>query len=248
MLYQPQINAATGLIYGVEALVRWYNPKLGHVSPVEFIQVAEDVGIINDIGNFVIKKSLQDILQFNNRSNTQLHLSINISPKQLMEPDFVSNVINLTNEMAVDNRLITLEITENVLINDLAKVQPVLQSIRNSGMKLSLDDFGTGYSSLSYLSNLPIDEIKIDRSFIDKLLTNDQSESLVKTIIAIGQFCDLTVIAEGVETKEQYDHLRHYRCDLVQGYYFDRPLSLAALIATYQVSHETAPQVTHIQN
>lgn len=248
VLYQPQIDAATGQIYGVEALVRWYNPKLGHVSPVEFIQVAEDVGIINDIGNFVIKKSLQDILQFNNRSNTQLHLSINISPKQLMEPDFVSNVINLTHEMAVDNRLITLEITENVLINDLAKVQPVLQSIRNSGMKLSLDDFGTGYSSLSYLSNLPIDEIKIDRSFIDKLLTNDQSESLVKTIIAIGQFCDLTVIAEGVETKEQYDHLRHYRCDLVQGYYFDRPLSLAALIATYQVSHETAPQVTHIQN
>ena len=232
VLYQPQIDAATGQIYGVEALVRWYNSKLGHVSPVEFIQVAEDVGIINDIGNFVIKKSLQDILQFNNRSNTQLHLSINISPKQLMEPDFVSNVINLTHEMAVDNRLITLEITENVLINDLAKVQPVLQSIRNSGMKLSLDDFGTGYSSLSYLSNLPIDEIKIDRSFIDKLLTNDQSESLVKTIIAIGQFCDLTVIAEGVETKEQYDHLRHYRCDLVQGYYFDRPLSLAALIAT----------------
>ncbi|NQZ92495.1 MAG: cache domain-containing protein [Moritella sp.] len=248
VLYQPQIDTATGQIYGVEALVRWYNPKLGHVSPVEFIQVAEDVGIINDIGNFVIKKSLQDILQFNNRSNTQLHLSINISPKQLMEPDFVSNVINLTHEMAVDNRLITLEITENVLINDLAKVQPVLQSIRNSGMKLSLDDFGTGYSSLSYLSNLPIDEIKIDRSFIDKLLTNNQSESLVKTIIAIGQFCDLTVIAEGVETKEQYDHLRHYSCDLVQGYYFDRPLSLADLIATYQVSHETEHQVTHIQN
>ena len=241
VLYQPQIDAATGQIYGVEALVRWYNPKLGHVSPVEFIQVAEDVGIINDIGNFVIKKSLQDILQFNNRSNTQLHLSINISPKQLMEPDFVSNVINLTNEMAVENRLITLEITENVLINDVAKVLAVLQSIRNSGMKLSLDDFGTGYSSLSYLSNLPIDEIKIDRSFIDKLLTNDQSESLVKTIIAIGQFCDLTVIAEGVETKEQYDHLRHYRCDLVQGYYFDRPLSLAALISSYQtsrISHE----------
>jgi len=236
VLYQPQIDAATGQIYGVEALVRWYNPKLGHVSPVEFIQVAEDVGIINEIGNFVIKKSLQDILQFNNACNTQLHLSINISPKQLMEPNFVSNVINLTNEMAFDNRLVTLEITENVLINDLAKVQPILQSIRNNGLKLSLDDFGTGYSSLSYLSNLPIDEIKIDRSFIDKLLTNDQSESLVKTIIAIGQLCDLTVIAEGVETKEQYDHLRHYRCDLVQGYYFDRPLSLASLIAAYQTS------------
>ena len=235
VLYQPQINVATGQIYGVEALVRWHNTKLGHVSPVEFIQVAEDVGIIHEIGRFVIKKSLRDILQFNRESDIQLQLSINISPKQLMEPNFTTDLINITHNMAVDNRLITLEITENVLINDLAKVQPVLQSIRDSGFKLSLDDFGTGYSSLSYLSNLPINEIKIDRSFIDKFLTNSQSESLVKTIIAIGQFCDLTVIAEGVETKEQYDRLRHYHCDLVQGYYFDRPLSLAALISNYQI-------------
>ncbi|MDX2320310.1 MAG: cache domain-containing protein [Moritella sp.] len=233
VLYQPQIDVATGKIYGVEALVRWHNAKLGHVSPVEFIQVAEDVGIINEIGRFVIEKSLPDILRFNRGSDIQLQLSINISPKQLMEPHFVSNLIKITNDMAVDTRLITLEITENVLINDLAKVQPILQSIRDSGLKLSLDDFGTGYSSLSYLSNLPIDEIKIDRSFIEKLLTNDQSESLVKTIIAIGQLCDLTVIAEGVETKEQYERLRHYRCDLVQGYYFDKPLPLAALIANY---------------
>jgi len=241
VLYQPQIDAVTGLIYGVEALVRWYNPKLGHISPVEFIKVAEDVGTINEIGRFVIEKSLADILQFNRENNTQLQLSINISPKQLMEPKFVADLIKITDSMAVDNSLVTLEITENVLINDLAKVQPILQSIKDSGFKLSLDDFGTGYSSLSYLSNLPIDEIKIDRSFIDKLLTNDQSESLVKTIIAIGQFCDLTVIAEGVETKEQYDHLRHYRCDLVQGYYFDRPLSLTDLISSYQirvVNHE----------
>lgn len=236
VLYQPQINADTGVIYGVEALVRWYNPKLGHISPVEFIQVAEDVGIINQIGQFVITKSLTDILQFNREHNTALQLSINISPKQLMEANFVTELIKITTNMAADNSLITLEITENVLINDLATVQPILQSIKDYGFKLSLDDFGTGYSSLSYLSNLPIDEIKIDRSFIDKLLTNDQSESLVKTIIAIGQFCDLTVIAEGVETKEQYDRLRDYRCDLVQGYYFDRPLALADLTANYHVN------------
>ncbi|PKH08231.1 histidine kinase [Moritella sp. Urea-trap-13] len=234
VLYQPQIDVATGLIYGVEALVRWYNPKLGHISPVEFIKVAEDVDMINEIGRFVIEKSLTDILRFNRDSDIQLQLSINISPKQLMEPDFVSNLIKITTDMAVDNNLVTLEITENVLINDLAKVQPILQSIRDNGFKLSLDDFGTGYSSLSYLSNLPINEIKIDRSFIDKLLTNDQSESLVKTIIALGELCDVTVIAEGVETKEQYARLHHYSCDLVQGYYFDRPLPLKQLITTYQ--------------
>jgi diguanylate cyclase (GGDEF)-like protein len=239
VLYQPQINVATGIIYGVEALVRWYNPKLGHISPVEFIKVAEDVGMINDIGRFVIEKSLTDILRFNLDSDVQLQLSINISPKQLMEPDFISNLIKITTDMAADHTLVTLEITENVLINDLAKVQPILQAIRDYGFKLSLDDFGTGYSSLSYLSNMPITEIKIDRSFIDKFLTNSQSESLVKTIIAIGQLCNLTVIAEGVETKEQYDRLYHYNCDLVQGYYFDRPLSLADLTENYQVSHKT---------
>ena len=236
VLYQPQIDVVTGHIYGVEALVRWHNAKLGHVSPVEFIQVAEDVGIINEIGRFVIEKSLRDIVLFNSQSDIQLQLSINISPKQLMEPNFINELTNITNDTALDNSLITLEITENVLINDLAKVQPILQSIRSRGFKLSLDDFGTGFSSLSYLSNLPINEIKIDRSFIDKFLTNDQSESLVKTIIAIGQLSDLTVIAEGVETKEQYERLHHYRCDLVQGYYFDRPLSLADLKSNYQMN------------
>ncbi|WP_017222940.1 bifunctional diguanylate cyclase/phosphodiesterase [Moritella dasanensis] len=239
VLYQPQIDVSTGQIYGVEALARWYNPKLGHISPVEFIKVAEDVGMINEIGRFVIEKSLTDILLFNRDSDIQLQLSINISPKQLMEPHFVSNLIKITTDIAVDNHLVTLEITENVLINDLATVQPILQSVRDNGFKLSLDDFGTGYSSLSYLSNLPISEIKIDRSFIDKFLTNDQSESLVKTIIALGELCDVIVIAEGVETEEQYARLRHYRCDLVQGYYFDRPLSLAALTENYQHHHAT---------
>ncbi|QUM75705.1 cache domain-containing protein [Moritella sp. 24] len=250
VLYQPQINVATGQIYGVEALVRWHNAKLGHVSPVEFIQVAEDIGLINEIGRFVIERSLHDIVQFNHHSAIQLQLSINISPKQLMEPDFLNQLINITDDVDLDNSLITLEITENVLINDLAKVQPILQSIRRCGFKLSLDDFGTGYSSLSYLSNLPINEIKIDRSFIDKFLTNDQSESLVKTIIAIGQLSDLTVIAEGVETKEQYERLRHYRCDLVQGYYFDRPLALTDLISRYplnQVSHGAESAVTETE-
>ena len=235
VLYQPQINVATGQICGVEALVRWHNPKLGNVSPVEFISIAEDIGIINEISQFVMEKSLRDIGLFNRESAAALlQLSINISPKQLLEPNFVNNVINMTNQVGFDKNLITLEITENVLINDMDKVRPVLQAIRNSGLMLSLDDFGTGYSSLSYLSNLPINEIKIDRSFIDKFLTNSQSESLVKTIISIGQLGNYTVVAEGVETKEQYERLIQLRCDLIQGYYFDRPLSLADLRLNYQ--------------
>ncbi|MBL4942041.1 MAG: cache domain-containing protein [Colwellia sp.] len=235
--YQPQISVETGEILGVEALIRWQNKILGFVSPAEFIQVAENIGIISDIGAFVIERALRDIMQFNLKNAYDLHLSINISPKQLMEPFFAESVVNMINKVAFKPNLITLEITENVLISDLSKVQPVLQHLRDQGFKLSLDDFGTGYSSLSYLSNLPMNEIKIDRSFIDKFLTNAQSESLVKTIIAIGQFCHLTVVAEGVETKEQYERLVLYHCDLIQGYYFDKALTINDLTTKYQLDH-----------
>jgi diguanylate cyclase (GGDEF)-like protein len=234
VLYQPQISAESGDILGLEALIRWNNKILGPVSPDEFIQVAEDIGIIHDIGRFVIKKALKDIKQFNINNSYPLQISINISPKQLMEPLFANEIVSITEKIMFDPRLITLEITESVLISDLKKVRPVLHQLREKGFNLSLDDFGTGYSSLSYLSNLPITEIKIDQSFIENLLVNDQTESLVKTIIAIGQFCNLTVVAEGVETKEQYERLVNYRCDLIQGYYVDRPLSLLILIKKYQ--------------
>jgi diguanylate cyclase (GGDEF)-like protein len=234
VVYQPQISVKTGTLIGVEALVRWNNTLLGPISPNEFIHVAEDIGMINDIGRFVNKQSMQDILQFNRLTNSNLRLSINISPKQLMEPLFVDDILNTAQDVGIKNQLITLEITENVLIVNVKKAQPILQQLKDSGFKLSLDDFGTGYSSLSYLNNLPINEIKIDKTFIDKLLTNNQSESLVKTIIAIGKLSQMTVVAEGVETKEQYERLAHLHCDKIQGYYFDRPLSLEALIAKYK--------------
>jgi len=234
VFYQPQISVETGMIQGVEALARWNNKILGSVSPNEFIKLAEDIGIISDIGNFVIEKALKDIKQFNFSNAHELQLSINISPKQLMEPNFAEYTLDVLKKIAFNPHLVTLEVTENVLISDLNKVTPVLHQLRNYGFKLSLDDFGTGYSSLNYLGNLPMNEIKIDRSFIEKLLVNKQSESLVKTIIAIGQFYDLSVVAEGVETKDQYERLALYNCDLIQGYYFDRPLPLSELIEKHQ--------------
>jgi diguanylate cyclase (GGDEF)-like protein len=234
ILYQPQINVKTGKLVSVEALSRWNNKLLGLISPDEFIHVAEDIGMINEIGHFVIKQSMLDILKFNQQNATIIRLSINISPKQLVEPQFVEQLLQTTKDIGFDNRLITLEITENVLIANVKKVQPVIQQLKNAGFKLSLDDFGTGYSSLFYLNNLPINEIKIDKSFIDQLLTNNQSESLVKTIIAIGQLYQMTVVAEGVETKEQYERLIHLKCDKIQGYYFDRPLSIEVLTTKYK--------------
>jgi diguanylate cyclase (GGDEF)-like protein len=234
VFYQPQICVETGKIQGVEALVRWSNKILGNVSPTEFIKLAEDIGIISDIGHFVINKALKDIKQFNDTHTYDLQLSINISPKELMDTNFVDRTLNSINEIAFNPHLVTLEVTENVLISDLNKVTPILKQLRDHGIKFSLDDFGTGYSSLSYLGNLPMNEIKIDRSFIEKLLVNKQSESLVKTIIAIGQFYNLSVVAEGVETKEQYERLALFNCDLIQGYYFDKPLALSNLIDKYQ--------------
>lgn len=234
--YQPQFCVKTGKIVGVEALLRWNGKKLGVVSPAEFIPIAESTGTINELGDYVIYKAMKDIHTFNLNSAFNLNLSINISPKQLLEPDFVANVVRTSKELCIDPQLITLEITENVLITDLSVVQPILLELRDNQFKLSLDDFGTGYSSLSYLSNLPMNEIKIDRTFIDKFLTNSQSESLVKTIIAIGGFCELSVVAEGVETKEQFERLAQYNCDLIQGYYFDKPLKYAELITKYQTN------------
>jgi len=228
--YQPQICVVTGQIVAVEALVRWDNQNLGVVSPAEFIPIAENTGFIRELGNYIVYKAMSDIKALNDSVSTPLSLSINISPKQLVEHDFVESIVQASQELAFDNNLIMLEITENVLISDLSVVQPTLEALRSQGFKISLDDFGTGYSSLSYLSNLPLNEIKIDRSFIDKFLKNSQSESLVKTIIAIGEFCHLSVVAEGVETQEQMDLLTEYNCDLVQGYLFYKPLPLKDLV------------------
>lgn len=234
VFYQPQMSVNSGCILGVEALIRWHNAVLGHVSPAEFIPIAEKSGLIKALGEFVLSKAMSQIKQFNSKNSHPVMLSVNISPTQLLEPNFINSVVQLRDEIGFNPDQITLEVTENVLISDLSQVQPILTALKEHDFKLSLDDFGTGYSSLSYLSNLPMDEIKIDRSFIDKLLTNNQSESLVQTIIAIGEFCNLTVVAEGVETHAQYERLIDYKCDLIQGYYFDKPLSYEALEAKYK--------------
>lgn len=226
VLYQPQIEADNGHVIGVEALARWSNLRLGMVAPTTFIKVAEDTGLIHDIGLFVFRRACEDILAVSPNGERQLHLSVNISPKQLLEPDFPEFLSEIVADVGIDVNRITLEITENVFLNDLNKVEPVLSRLRSIGFGISLDDFGTGYSSLSYLNSLPISEIKIDRCFIDKLLVNEQSDNLVKAIIAIGKSCDLKVVAEGVETQQQYNKLVEYDCRLLQGYYFDRPLPI----------------------
>ncbi|MDB1124027.1 bifunctional diguanylate cyclase/phosphodiesterase [Vibrio algarum] len=229
VLYQPQIDVKNEKLVSVEALARWSNERLGMVPTVKFIAVAERIGVIDEIGHFVFRRACEDILTISPNGTECIDVSINISPIQLMAQDFVGEILAIVDEVGISVNRITLEITENVLIDDVDKVTPILHHLRNLGFGISLDDFGTGYSSLSYLNNLPITEIKIDRCFVDKILVSDQSSTLIKAIIAIGASCDLQVVAEGVETKEQHVRLVSYGCNLVQGYYFDRPLPIDKL-------------------
>ncbi|WP_141676873.1 MULTISPECIES: cache domain-containing protein [unclassified Aliivibrio] len=236
VMYQPQIDIETGELYGVEALSRWHNKTLGFVSPVDFIAVAEEIGGIDAIGDFVLQRACEDILTLMANGLGAVMVSVNLSPKQLIQPDFIQRVTAIVDTTGIDISRVTLEITENILISDLEEVSPILTQLQQLGFGISLDDFGTGYSSLSYLNILPITEIKIDRSFINSLFINQQSETLVKAIIAIGASCHMKVVAEGVETKEQLNKLIEYKCDLVQGYYFDKPLSIHDLCIKYSVN------------
>ena len=229
VLYQPQICTSNEHMISVEALVRWKSLTLGNVTPDEFIPLAERTGLINDIGMFVIKRACEDVLKLSPNGSDALKLSLNISPKQLLNETFVEEVSLAVTRTGIDVSRLTLEVTESMPIRDLVKVTPVLQQLKNLGYGISLDDFGTGYSSLSHLNELPINELKIDRSFISSMSENARCNALVKAILAIGTSYQLTVVAEGVETKEQQLMLKKYGCDLIQGYYYSKPISIQAL-------------------
>ena len=231
--YQPQFRASDGKLVGIEALLRWSNPKLGEVSPDIFINVAEEIGLIHNLGLFVFAQACKDISNIRLALNNDIHLSINISPKQLLKPNFSDSLRSVLDSLKMSPSRITLEITENVFLNDFEQVKPILQDLRETGFGLSLDDFGTGYSSLSYINNLPLTEIKIDRTFTNKLLTSHQSETLILAIIAIGKASDMRVVAEGVETEDQSVQLKDMNCDWLQGYFFSRPLPYARLLSQY---------------
>ena len=234
MVYQPQICADSGKIIGVEALIRWENKVLGNVPPGEFIGVAENVGLINQLGDFIIEQSCHDLAQYNSNHDMPISLSINVSPVQLLKNDFVERMCKVTTECNLKNTYVTVEITENVLISEIDSSRSVIESLREHGFNISLDDFGTGYSSLSYLNKLPINEIKIDRSFMLELLESQQSLSLVKSIILIAESCSMDVVAEGVETQEQFEKLQELGCDIIQGYYFSKPLRIEELTRVYK--------------
>ncbi|MCD6525636.1 MAG: EAL domain-containing protein [Desulfuromonas sp.] len=224
--YQPLYQPHTDDICGCEALLRWKNSELGVVSPDEFISVAEDSGLIEELGLFVLERALTDIKQLNDQRTAELKVAVNVSTKQLLYSPIVWQLQDLLHRFEVSPSMLKIEITESVLIEDFDRAIEVLRQISQLGILLSIDDFGTGYSSLAYLSKLPCEEIKIDRSFIQNILTHRDDESLVQSIIAMAKALNRTIVAEGVETAEHLEKLTAFGCDIIQGYHISRPIPL----------------------
>ncbi len=222
--YQPIYNLDKKRFIKAEALLRFYNKDLGAVSPEEFIPVAEESGIINDLGILVIKKVCEKIKDMNSKNLKFNAIAVNISSVQFLQENFVSKVKDVINFYDIKGENLEFEITESILIHSFDKVKEVMRELREIGIRFSLDDFGTGYSALSYLLNLPINCLKIDKSFIDQVEENEKSKAMLKNIINLGHDLDMQIIAEGVETQNQFNILSALSCHNIQGYYLSKPL------------------------
>lgn len=234
--FQPQVDG-DGRIVGGEGLLRWLHPKRGMVQPVEFIPVAEESGLILDIGQWVLDQACEALMRLDARQLPRL--SINISPRQFGQPEFVASIGRCIERSGIDPSRLQLEITEGVMIDNLIETIETMRDLKRIGVGLAIDDFGVGYSSLSYLKRLPLDELKIDRSFIQEL-DNSNDEAIVQTIITIARNLHLTVVAEGVESAAQRDFLLRNGCHIFQGFWFFRPLPFDALVAAINDCQSTA--------
>ncbi len=225
VVYQPQVNLERDII-GAETLLRWNHPTRGFISPGEFIPVAEETGLIRNIGYWVLKTTCQQIKKWEDSQllHNEQTISVNFSPKEFSAPDFVDQVIRTLESTGADPSFLTIELTEGSLIYSVKETIKKIQSLRDIGIKFSIDDFGTGYSSLSYLQKLPLNTLKIDRSFIADIGKGDNNSPIVETIIMMAKNLDLQVIAEGVETEEEISYLSSKGCTNFQGFYFSKPI------------------------
>lgn len=222
--YQPLIDARSGRPVGFEALLRWASPVHGSVPPGHFIPLAEESNVIHKIGKWVIEEACRFARKLADRGNSDIRVSVNISPRQLASNDFVACVANAIERAGISPGQLELEITESVLIDSLADSIHKLEELQSLGVYLALDDFGTGFSSLTYLRNLPVGTLKLDKSFIDPIIADAEQLQFVCSIVNMAHVLRLLVVAEGVETAEQFEQLAQCQCDLIQGYFFSRPL------------------------
>lgn len=224
VFYQPKIDLERGKIVGAEALLRWNSPKLGAVSPAAFIPCAEETGLIHPIGEWILNTVCSQIRTWREEGLGEIHVSVNLSAHQFLDKNLGRIVEHAIQNNGVSAQLIELEITESILMADINTAALVLRAFKEIGVTIALDDFGTGYSSLSYLKNLPIDTLKIDKSFVDEVHASSNDAAIALTIIALSRNLGLSVVAEGVENHEQYAFLQKNGCDMVQGFYISKPL------------------------
>jgi diguanylate cyclase (GGDEF)-like protein/PAS domain S-box-containing protein len=227
--YQPQINTISQQICGVEALIRWNHPRLGRLSPAEFIPIAEDSRLIIDIDRYTLRRACREIRHYHNNGMPNLRLAVNLSPVIIERADFVDDILNILREEQFKASLLELEITENILINNRQDVVEKLLLLANEGVHFAIDDFGTGYSSLSYLQNFPVNTLKIDRSFIHMIKSSEDEACIVNAIVAMAKGLKMSIVAEGVESREQLNYLRSLGCNIVQGYLFSPATQLQQL-------------------
>ncbi len=225
VFYQPKLCLRTGMLLGMEALLRWHHPEKGMISPDKFISVAEETGLIIPIGKWVTREACRMSKQLTVLGHRPLQMAINLSPKQFSDPDLVGAITTILQEEQLNPALLELELTESLLLDATDATRQQLISLKSLGLTLAMDDFGTGYSSLSYLKKFPIDVIKIDRSFIKDIPDNQDDMEITSAVIAMAHKLKLKVVAEGIETTAQLNFLRRQHCDIGQGYLFDKPIA-----------------------
>jgi len=229
LYYQPKVDLVQGKVLGVEALLRWNHPKLGFVSPDEFVLVAEEAGFITSIGNWVLNEAISQCVRWSNDGLSTMTMAVNISRPQFALEDFVDGVFDALEQHGLDPTQLELEVQESVVMNNLSKVISTLHTLRDQGISIAIDDFGAGYSSLSCLELLPLDCIKIDKVFVDKMVLGNEVCSLVNTILTMARTFGLKGVAEGIETQDQLQSLLALGCECVQGYYFSKPVPAAKI-------------------
>ncbi len=235
LVYQPQMNLETDQLVGCEALIRWHHPTRGLVSPADFIPLAEEIGLIVPIGEWVVRTACAEAAQW----PAELSIAVNLSPAQFKSKKLVQVIASALSTSGLAPHRLELEITEGVLLHENDANLTTLHALRGLGLRISMDDFGTGYSSLSYLRSFPFDKIKIDRSFVSGGKSQDESMAIVRAIASLGASFGMTTVAEGVETPEQMSRIRHEGCTDVQGYFISRPISSVA-VRTLFAEHAAA--------
>ena len=232
--YQPQVDIKSGRVIGVEALMRWNHPERGLVPPGEFIPLLEENNLIIPIGEWVLRTACAQCRAWQDAGLPPLRMAVNLSARQFRQDNLVEMIDSILRETGISPKLLELELTEGLLMENISETSLILGQLKSRGVQVAIDDFGTGYSSLSYLKRFPIDRLKIDRSFVRDIITDSNDAAIAVAIISLGRSLGLSVIAEGVETREQLEFLGVQKCDEYQGYYFSRPVSPEEIVCLFK--------------